>query len=92
MSHPKRRRGWKFRSVESGFTNLRRVEYEKAVPADCDIVIVSVNLNGLRPVQLLLPHQIYKEDMQKLLEEYPDAHSITVIPARAKDYITIWER
>lgn len=56
------------------------------MPHDCDIVIVCVNNGfGLKPKQLLMPHQIYDKNMRVLLEEHKE---VTLIPARSKDYTT----
>jgi len=64
------------------------VVYE--VQKDEDVVIVCVNDGkGLKPITLLLPHQIYKEDIEKLKEEYPN-HSVICIPAKSSDYTYIY--
>ena len=60
------------------------------IDAPYDVVILCVNNGqGLVPVRLLLPGQVYEQTIRKLLNEYPQTKTITVIPAYAKDYIDI---
>ena len=64
------------------------------MPEGCDIIIVCTNNGyGLQPVDLKLPHQLYKKRIKELentLDEYYG--EIVVIPASSKNYITISEK
>ncbi len=60
------------------------------VPNDCDLIIVCTNNGGgLVPVRLLLPHQLYREDLKKLVEQ-TNAREITIIPARSEEYFDVF--
>lgn len=58
------------------------------VPAGCDMVVLCVDLWQHQPVQVLLPHQVYVRDLLVLLDRYPSARSVTVLPLRAEDKVT----
>lgn len=63
-------------------------------PKDAGAVIICVNNGrGLKPVRLLLPHQVYKADLTELwkkhnLDEYGHGE-IVAIPVRSEEYIKI---
>ena len=59
------------------------------VPDECDAVILCANYGGgLKPLTILLTHQIYKEYLEKLLEDRT-IRELVVIPIRSKEYLTI---
>lgn len=59
------------------------------VPDDCGAVVLCANYGGgLKPLKILLPHQIYKEDLEKLLEDRT-IREVVVIPIRSEEYLTI---
>lgn len=62
---------------------------EYPLPEGCDMVVVCVDLSQHTPVRLLLTHQVYRERMRELLETYPNARSITLLPCRSQDKVTI---
>lgn len=61
-----------------------------------DIVILCTNDGtGLKPFRLLLPHQVYKKDLQEVIANYASESgrpldSIFAIPASSEDYYPIW--
>jgi len=58
-------------------------------PEYCTMVILCIDLHQHVPVRILLPHQIYKKDLLKLLDEHPSARGITIIPVNHEDKIEI---
>lgn len=57
--------------------------YQFPVPPGCNIVIVCSNDGtGLRPLRLLLPHQVSVRD-------WCLTPGLTIVPAKSEDYITI---
>lgn len=63
-----------------------------AVPPDCDVVILCKRgAGGLRPIKLLLPHQIYEADIRDLLvkQESGLGDDVYVVPVRSSEYIKI---
>ncbi|WP_293650088.1 hypothetical protein [Thiolapillus sp.] len=40
-------------------------------------------------MSLLLPGQVYRKDLQALLNKYPDAEGITVIPVLSRDKVSV---
>lgn len=66
------------------------------LPKYCNVIIVCYNQGqGLIPVKVLLPHQLSEEYINEIWKTYvQDAYygEITVIPAKAKHYITIAEQ
>jgi len=69
-------------------------DFRKDIPEGCDVVIVCVNDGtGLKPKKLLLPHQVYLRDINKLLKEAGGCYKqVTVVSARSKDYIDLLKR
>jgi hypothetical protein len=62
-------------------------------PPECNVMIVCVNEGyGMKPVRVLLPHQLYVESIRKLIEDYPSARWITCIPANSQHYVDVWSR
>lgn len=59
------------------------------IPADCSMVVLCVDLHQHQPLQVLLPHQIYKKDLLRILDEYPAARGITILPVIVEDKIMI---
>ncbi len=60
--------------------------YNFEMPKECDVVILAINRGfGLEPRQLLLPHQVYKEKIEKL------NYGVVLIPASSKNYIILKE-
>lgn len=55
------------------------------------IVLCSNDGYGLRPISVLLPHQIYKKDLTKIAKQNPAIKEFVAIPASSNDYITIKE-
>lgn len=55
---------------------------------ECDVMVVAVNggeHHQLQPVELLLPHQLYKGEATKLMRRH-NATELWVLPLRSKDY------
>ena len=68
------------------------VDLHKRIPVDCDVIVVCRNDGtGLVPFRLLLPYQLQWEDVQQVFQEFPDTRSLTVIPARACEYVGVIE-
>lgn len=60
------------------------------MPEGTDVVILCYNEGtGLRPLSLLLPHQMYVKDLERIFKEIPGATEIVAIPAKSSDYITL---
>lgn len=64
------------------------VVYKKQ--GDEDVVILCIrpfgaHRNDLIPLKILLPHQVYKHDIEKIKEEYK-TNDIICIPAKSSDY------
>jgi len=56
-------------------------------------MIVAVNNGrGLNPQSVMLTHQLYRERIDEILAEHPDATEITVIPIRSSEYRNVWQR
>jgi len=55
-------------------------QLEYPMPPGATAVIVAVDRQQHCPVQLCLPHQVYRESLLFLLNQYPDAKSITIFP------------
>ena len=59
------------------------------VPKDCNVVILMGNKgSGLRPYQLLLPHQIYVSDLREKFEK-EGFEVIVLVPVNSKDYMDV---
>jgi len=52
------------------------------------VVLCTRSFGGLKPLRLLLTHQIYTEDIEKLLEDRT-IREVVAIPIRTQEYITI---
>lgn len=62
------------------------------MPKGAGAVMVCANYGaGLRPIKLLLPHQVYTKDLEKLAQE-PGIREVVLIPVRSEEYITIAKR
>ena len=59
------------------------------VPADCGLVVLCVDRHQHYPVAILLPHQVYREHLRKLRDEYPDATGFTVMPVRCSEKYSV---
>jgi len=59
------------------------------IPNDADMILVSIDLMQHEPETILLPSQLYRKRLKKLLEENPGIRSFTVHPLRSKERITI---
>lgn len=59
------------------------------MPKDADIIIVCYNKGCLKPLRLMLPHQLYFKEFQKIVEDY-DPTQITIVPVNSKDYIDLF--
>jgi hypothetical protein len=57
------------------------------VPPDCNCIIVGVLKHQFVPVDVLLPHQAYKERLAEILIEH-DATTIHIIPYSSKTGMT----
>jgi hypothetical protein len=63
-------------------------------PKDAGAVVICVNNGrGLRPIRLLLPHQVYKKDLTELWKKHElgEYGEIVAIPVRSEEYIRIAE-
>jgi hypothetical protein len=59
------------------------------IPEDCDMIVLAVNKGfGLKPISVRLPHQVYVEDLEKMIKEH-HAHEVVAIPFNHKNYISI---
>ena len=57
---------------------------------NASVVVICVNDNqGLQPVYLCLPHQVYKEKILALLDQYPGTRTVTIIPVDHKTYFDV---
>lgn len=67
-------------------------------PMNADLVIVCYNTGaGWVPFSLLLPHQIYFNDLKEVMEEHPGIKEFAVFPVKSENYLTIggdksWEK
>lgn len=62
------------------------------LPKDVSAVILCVNEGyGLVPLEIRLPHQVYKEKIEEYAKKYPRAESFVVIPVRSSEYIQVWQ-
>ena len=59
------------------------------VPEGCTAVILCVDTPVHIPLTVLLPHQVYRENLKKLLEKYPYAEGFTIIPFNSRNKIEI---
>lgn len=69
------------------------VVYQKQ--GDEDVVILCVrpfgaHRNDLRPLKILLPHQVYKHEIEKIKKEY-NTKDIVCIPSKSSDYTYLSE-
>lgn len=56
-----------------------------------DLIVVCSNRGqGWTPEWVLLPHQLYREDVEKMLKEDSDIRAVVVFPVRAEGYQTIY--
>lgn len=59
------------------------------MPAGADVVVICTQgQGGLEPISLCLPHQVYVDDVRKVMAKH-DCSEVVVIPARAADYVRI---
>jgi len=60
---------------------------EFKMPTDCDLVILCVDTNmGHEPVGVYLPHQIYRDMLQRLCLQHR-TRKFTLIPVRTNEKI-----
>jgi hypothetical protein len=61
------------------------------LPEDCTSVLICLRGLSLKPVHICLPHQVYVETINKIIEEHNDynINTFTIIPLRANEYIDI---
>jgi len=67
-------------------------DLRKHIPKECSVIIVCINDgSGLQPKLLLLPHQLYKKYVEKLLNEMgvSSYKQVTIIPARHTEFIDL---
>jgi hypothetical protein len=53
----------------------------------CDVIILGVMKHMIVPVCVLLPHQVYRNDVEKLMAKH-DVDEIVIIPYRSSDVLT----
>lgn len=58
-------------------------------PKDHELVLLCINRASYQPVTLLLPHQVYRERLQQLLKQYPDASGFTIFPINSAHKISV---
>jgi hypothetical protein len=86
-SRPRWLAGLLVKLTETHFGPMLRVPV-----GECDVMVVCVNEgHGLIPVRLLLPHQLYAENIRDLLKKYPDCNEILCVPAKSKHYVKVWQ-
>ena len=61
----------------------------EGLPKDTDLLIVCVLFHGAKPKTLLLPHQLYRQDLIDLAERYPDSKGFYVMPCSSKNWIEL---
>ena len=63
------------------------------MPDDCNVMVLCVNEGrGLPAVRVLLPHQLYREEIARMATANLNLKTITCIPARCENYCDVWER
>lgn len=76
--------------VDTTFGKMLRIRRAHSI---CDVMVVCYNEGrGLKPLQVLLPHQLYEEGVRKILDSYPDCDEIVCILARGEDYVRVWRK
>jgi hypothetical protein len=55
-------------------------------PPGCNVVVLAVTRHQLEPLKVLLPHQIYEEEVGKLLAD-PTVYEVAIIPYRSTDVV-----
>lgn len=79
---------FRVRSTKTVFGHSLNVD--KAVPTH--LMLVCVNRGGgWEPKKVLLPHQLYAEDVMAWLKEQPDIHTVAVFPVDHDSYKVVWE-
>ena len=77
----------KVRTSETNFGRSLNVP----VPDDCDVMIVCARHSyGLVPICLMLPHQLYRHNLETYKKQYPDADAIVCVPARSAEYAEVF--
>jgi hypothetical protein len=62
---------------------------ELNAPEEFDLALICIDtIAGHQPVKLRLSHQIYRDDLKKLLARNSDVRSITIIPIKSTDKIS----
>jgi len=57
---------------------------EFTMPEDCNVIILcEASGSGMKPRQVLLPHQLYR----KTIEKY--GNDVVLVPANCEDYIHV---
>lgn len=70
-------------------TNLFGEHLDIPMPPECDMVLVCVDLSQHKPVTVVMPHQVYRVRLERILLENPGARSITIMPYRNASKIQI---
>jgi hypothetical protein len=66
---------------------------EVPAPDDANAMIVCINAgHGLKPVRLLLLHQLYEHVLQEILDANPGTEEVVCVPMRSEDYVSVWYR
>ena len=64
-------------------------------PELADMMVVCVwtdSAKRLVPLEILLLHQLYEQEIERILAEHPDAEEIVCIPASSANYVRVWNR
>jgi len=69
-----------------------RFDFE--MPKDCThVLLCHADGHGVHGGPILLPHQIYVDTVERLLQDQPQSHRIVIIPLGcAEDFQPIWTR
>jgi hypothetical protein len=57
------------------------------MPDGCDVIVLGVMKFQIEPIRVLLPHQIYRDDLKKLMAEH-QTDEIFIIPYRSADILS----
>lgn len=88
MSAPKKVQRLPIKFLKSSFEHLGD-NVEVPMPPCTDMIVLCVDTNsGHKPRSVLLPHQLYREELKKILKE-PGVNSVTVIPYKNEEKIEI---
>jgi len=57
------------------------------MPDDCDVIMLGVMKFQIEPIRVLLPHQVYRADLKKLMAEH-GTDEIFIIPYRSANVLS----